>query len=131
LLANDVPPLAPRNPRLHNSFGATYDTDRAAHPTVKAIGPVADAVRDSSARGAIVFILLSAPASLSSLPSERVDEPAIGLDPLSVGRSIDRWQRITPKIVVSGSPAGQAFSGVQGNRSSTDGAVGDHQQRRG
>jgi hypothetical protein len=128
---NDVAHLPDRNARLYNLFGATWDLDFAARPTVKSIGLFTDPIRSLYKRGMIGLIPFWAPASRSSLPSEQVDEPAIGPDLLDVGAPIDRWQRITGKIAVSGSPAGQAFSEVQENRSSTDRAVGDHQQRRG
>jgi DNA modification methylase len=81
-----------------NTFRAGRLDDLAAHPTVKPIALVADAMRDCSRRGDIVldpFIGFGT----TIMAAERVGRRAFGIevDPLYVDATIRRWQQLTRK----------------------------------
>jgi hypothetical protein len=80
-----------------NSFRAGRLDDLAAHPTVKPIALIADAMRDCSRRGDIVldpFIGFG-----TTIMAERVGRRAFGIeiDQLYVDATIRRWQQLTRK----------------------------------
>lgn len=99
-----------------NAFGATRDADLAAHPTVKPVALVADAIRDCSKRGAIVLDPFVG-SGVTILAAERTGRQAaaIELDPLYVDTAIARWQRMTDKTAFLAAD-GRAFRQVQRDR---------------
>ena len=84
-----------------NTFGATRAADLAAHPTVKPVALVADAIRDCSKQGAIVldpFVGSGTTIIAAEQTSRRA--AAIEIDPLYVDTAIRRWQGMTGKAAV-------------------------------
>jgi hypothetical protein len=81
-----------------NSFSATRSDDLAAHPTVKPVALVADALRDVTKRGDLALDLFLG-SGTTVLAAERCGRVAAGieLDPLYVDTAIRRWQRLTGK----------------------------------
>ncbi len=81
-----------------NSFSATRDQDLEAHPTVKPIALVADAMRDCSRRGKIVLDPFMG-SGTTILAAQRSGRRAAGIeiDPYYVDTAIRRWQRDTGK----------------------------------
>ena len=79
-----------------NSFGPTRDADLAAHPTVKPVALVADAIRDCSKRGAIILDPFAG-SGTTLLAAERTGRraAAIEVEPRYVDTAIRRWQRMT------------------------------------
>jgi DNA modification methylase len=112
-----------------NAFGATRDADLAAHPTVKPVALVADAIRDCSQRGAIVLDPFVG-SGVTILAAERTGRraAAIELEPLYVDTAITRWQRVTGKTALLAADE-RAFHQVQTDRDrSADGVNGDLKQ---
>ena len=70
--------------------------DLAAHPTVKPVALVADAMRDCTRRDDIVLDPFMG-AGTTTLAAERVGRRAYGLeiDPAYVDAAIRRWQSVT------------------------------------
>lgn len=100
-----------------NSFRAGRLDDLAAHPTVKPVALVADAIRDCTRRGDIVFDpFLGSGTTL--LAAERIGRRGYGLeiDPRYVDTAIRRWQQFTRKDAVL-SATGQTFDEVTAERS--------------
>src|SRR5438270_6786974 len=81
-----------------NSFGPTRDADLAAHPTVKPVTMVADAIRDCSKRGAVILDPFAGSGTIL-LAAERTGRraAAIEVEPRYVDTAIRRWQRMTEK----------------------------------
>jgi hypothetical protein len=81
-----------------NAFGQTRDEDLAAHPTVKPIALVADAIRDCSRRGGLVLDPFVG-SGTTILACERSGRraAAMEIDPLYVDVAIKRWQALTGK----------------------------------
>ena len=79
-----------------NSFGSGRMADLAAHPTVKPIALVADAIRDCTRRSDVVLDPFMGVGS-TILAAERVGRRAYGIeiDPLYVDAAIRRWQAVT------------------------------------
>ncbi|MDP3176111.1 MAG: DNA methyltransferase [Phenylobacterium sp.] len=79
-----------------NSFSATRDADLAAHPTVKPVGLIADAIKDCSKRGGIILDPFAGSGTIL-LACERTGRraAAMEIDPLYVDVAIARWQRLT------------------------------------
>jgi DNA modification methylase len=79
-----------------NSFGSGRMADLAAHPTVKPIALVADAIRDCTRRSDVVLDPFMGVGS-TILAAERVGRRAYGIeiDPLYVDAAIRRWQAAT------------------------------------
>jgi DNA modification methylase len=79
-----------------NTFRAGRMADLTAHPTVKPIALVADAIRDCSRRGDVVLDPFMG-VGTTILACERVGRRAYGIeiDPLYVDAAIHRWQEIT------------------------------------
>lgn len=79
-----------------NTFRAGRDEDLAAHPTVKPVGMVADAIRDCSARGGLILDPFAG-SGTTILAAERTGRRArcIELDPRYVDVAVQRWQSRT------------------------------------
>jgi DNA modification methylase len=88
----------------------------ALHPTVKPIMLVADAIRDSTARGDIVLDPCIG-SGTTFLSAERTGQRGYGieLDPLYVDTAIARWQRMTGQEARHES--GQTFAQLKAERS--------------
>lgn len=83
-----------------NSFGRNRDADLAAHPTVKPVALLADAIRDCSRRGDIILDPFAGSGTIL-LAAERTGRraAAIELDPSYVDTAIRRWQSATGRPV--------------------------------
>lgn len=101
-----------------NAFGSGRLNDLAAHPTVKPVAMVADAMRDCSRRGDIVLDPFMG-SGTTILAAERVGRRAYGLeiDPLFVDAAIRRWQSFTKKDAVL-KASGETFDEVTSARAS-------------
>jgi DNA modification methylase len=84
-----------------NTFRDGRLEDLAAHPTVKPVALVADAMRDCSRRGEIVLDPFMG-SGTTILAAERVGRRAYGLelDPLYVDVAVRRWQAFTKRDAV-------------------------------
>jgi DNA modification methylase len=102
-----------------NSFRAGRLDDLAAHPTVKPVTMVADAMRDCSRRGDVVLDPFLG-SGTTVLAAERVGRRGYGLelDPLYVDVTIRRWQTFTKRDAVL-KATGQTFDEVAEVRSAT------------
>ena len=95
--------------------------DLSAHPTVKPVAFVADAMRDCSRRGDIVLDPFMG-SGTTIMAAERVGRRAYGLelDPLYVDVAVRRWQAYTGRdAVLNGT--GETFDEVTAVRSKTGG----------
>jgi DNA modification methylase len=95
-----------------NTFRAGRMADLAAHPTVKPVALVADAIRDASRRGDIVLDPFMG-VGTTILAAERIGRRAYGIeiDPLYVDAAIRRWQAVTKRdAVLEGT--GQTFDEI-------------------
>ncbi len=83
------------------SFGVTRDEELAAHPTVKPIAMVADAIMDVSNYGDLVLDPFSG-SGTTILAAEATGRraAAIELDPGYVDVAIKRWQKHTGQSAV-------------------------------
>lgn len=98
-----------------NTFRAGRMADLAAHPTVKPVALVADAIRDACRRGDIVLDPFIG-AGTTILAAERIGRRAYGIeiDPLYVDAAIRRWQAFTKRdAVLEGT--GQTFEEIAKN----------------
>lgn len=79
-----------------NTFSQTRDEDLAAHPTVKPVAMIADAIRDCSKRGDIILDPFAGSGTIL-LAAERTGRKAaaIELDPHYVDTAVKRWQKST------------------------------------
>jgi DNA modification methylase len=84
-----------------NSFRAGRMDELRMHPTVKPVGLVADAIKDSSRRGGIVLDTFCG-SGTTIMAAERVGRRAyaIELEPRYVDATIRRWQAFTGKDAV-------------------------------
>ena len=105
-----------------NAFSRTRDADLAAHPTVKPVGLVADAIRDCSKRGDIVLDPFMG-SGTTILAAERTGRRGAGIElsPTYVDVAITRWQAKTGKAAVLASD-GRTFEQVRAERA-LDGEV--------
>lgn len=103
-----------------NAFGSGRLNDLAAHPTVKPIAMVADAMRDCSRRGDLVLDPFTG-SGTTILAAERVGRRAYGLeiDPLFVDVAIRRWQSFTKKDAIL-KASGKTFDEVTSARASAN-----------
>lgn len=104
-----------------NSFGRNRDADLAAHPTVKPVGLIADAIRDCSKRGDIILDAFAGSGGIL-LAAERTGRKAaaIELDPHYVDTAIKRWQDATgAHAILSGT--GQTFAEAAAERKGAGG----------
>jgi len=102
-----------------NTFGAGRMADLEAHPTVKPIALVADAIRDVSRHGDIVLDAFMG-SGTTILAAERAGRVAYGIeiDPGYVDVAIRRWEKMTGKSAVLQS-TGQNFAEVSSDRAGT------------
>lgn len=102
-----------------NTFGRNRDADLAAHPTVKPVGLVADAIRDCSKRGDVILDPFAGSGTIL-LAAERTGRKAaaIELDPHYVDTAINRWQEATGAQATLAS-TGQTFTQVAADRASS------------
>lgn len=102
-----------------NSFRKDRLADLGAHPTVKPVALVADAMRDCSRRGDVVFDPFMG-SGTTILAAEKVGRRAYGveIDPLYVDVAIRRWQEFTKRDAILKS-TGQTFDEVATERTST------------
>ena len=79
-----------------NTFRAGRMDELAAHPTVKPVALVADAIRDCSRRGDVVLDPFMG-FGTTILAAERIGRRAYGIeiDPFYVDAAIRRWQNFT------------------------------------
>jgi DNA modification methylase len=84
-----------------NTFRAGRLDDLAAHPTVKPVALVADAIRDCSRRGDIVLDPFMG-SGTTIMAAERVGRRGYGLelDPIYVDVAVRRWQEFTKRDAV-------------------------------
>lgn len=84
-----------------NAFSTTRKEDLSAHPTVKSLAMVADAIRDVSSRGDLVLDPFSG-SGTTILAAERTGRraAAIEIEPRYVDVAIERWQRLTGDVAV-------------------------------
>jgi DNA modification methylase len=106
-----------------NTFRAGRMDELAAHPTVKPVTMVADALKDCTRRGDIVLDIFAG-AGTTILAAERVGRRAysLELEPKYVDVAIRRWQAFTRRDAVHGS-TGQTFEEVAGERNTAQQAT--------
>jgi DNA modification methylase len=99
-----------------NAFRAGRMDELAAHPTVKPVAMVADALKDCTRRGDIVLDTFAG-AGTTILAAERVGRRAysLELEPKFVDAAIRRWQAFTRRDAVH-ADTGQTFEDVAGDR---------------
>jgi DNA modification methylase len=99
-----------------NTFRAGRMDELAAHPTVKPVAMVADALKDCTRRGDIVLDTFAG-AGTTILAAERVGRRAysLELEPNYVDVAIRRWQAFTRRDAVHAS-TGQTFEETADNR---------------
>lgn len=99
-----------------NTFGAGRMADLEAHPTVKPIALVADAIRDVSRHGDIVLDAFMG-SGTTILAAERAGRVAYGIeiDPGYVDVALQRWEKMTGTSAVLQS-TGQSFAEVAAAR---------------
>jgi DNA modification methylase len=84
-----------------NTFRSGRMADLAAHPTVKPVALVADAIRDCSRRGDIVLDPFMG-VGTTILAADRIGRRARGIeiDSLYVDAAIRRWQQVTKRDAI-------------------------------
>ena len=99
-----------------NAFRVGRLDELAAHPTVKPVAMVADALKDCTRRGDIVLDTFAG-AGTTILAAERVGRRAysLELDPKYVDVAIRRWQAFTRRDAVH-ADTGQTFEHLAGVR---------------
>jgi hypothetical protein len=112
-----------------NTFSRNRDADLAAHPTVKPVAMIADAIRDCSKRGDIILDPFAGSGTIL-LAAERTGRKAaaIELDPHYVDTAVRRWQQSTGRTAIL-SRCAQAFDEVAARR--TDARPAAAAQRKG
>jgi DNA modification methylase len=95
-----------------NTFRAGRLDELSIHPTVKPVALVADAMRDCSRRGQIVFDPFMG-SGTTILAAEKVGRRAYGLeiDPLYIDAAVKRWQDFTKRDAIL-KATGQPFDEV-------------------
>ena len=96
-----------------NSFGKDRDELLAMHPTVKNLTMFADAIRDVTDRGDIVFDGFAG-SGTTIIAADKTGRIArcLELDPLYVDCSIRRWEKFSGVAARLGSPDGPTFAEV-------------------
>ena len=102
-----------------NTFGRGRMEALAAHPTVKPIALVADALLDCTARGDVVLDQFSGSGTIF-LAAEKVGRVAYGLEiePRYVDVAITRWQQLT-KLEATLQGDGRTFEEIKEARASS------------
>ena len=113
-----------------NTFRAGRMDDLQAHPTVKPIALIADAIKDCTLRHQIVLDTFCGSGS-TLLAAERTGRRGYGLeiDPGYVDVAVRRWQMLTGRDAVhavSGLPSKRSASSVPPNFPSSARRSGDH-----
>ena len=95
-----------------NSFRAGRMAELSAHPTVKPVALVADAMRDCSQRGDIILDLFMG-SGTTILAAERIGRRGFGieLDRTYVDVAVQRWQAFTGRDAIL-EATGQTFEEV-------------------
>lgn len=103
-----------------NTFRRGRDEDLAAHPTVKPVTMIAEAIRDCSHRGGIVLDPFCG-SGTTILAAERTGRHArcIELDPAYVEVAIERWQAKTGQQAVH-AETGLTFQGLSEQRAGAE-----------
>lgn len=99
-----------------NSFSSSRDADLAAHPTVKPVGLLAEAIRDVTRHGEIVLDAFSGSGS-TILACERTRRIgyAVEIEPKYIDVAIRRWEVMTgEQAILEGS--GQTFADASAER---------------
>ena len=99
-----------------NTFRTGRLDDLGAHPTVKPVALVADAMRDCSRRGDIILDPFMG-SGTTILAAERVGRLGYGIeiDPLYVDAAIQRWQNFTRRDAIL-EATGQTFDEIAAER---------------
>ena len=102
-----------------NSFGATRDEDLAAHPTVKPVALVADAILDCSKRKGIVLDAFAG-SGTTLIAAERTGRRGYGieLDPAYCDVILRRLAKVAATDAILAA-TGQSFAEVAAERSAT------------
>ena len=102
-----------------NGFGRRRGESLAAHPTVKPVSLVADAIRDCSKRGDLVLDPFAG-SGTTTLAAERTGRraAAVELDPAYVDLAIQRWERLTGDTALLDGD-GRPFSAIAAERRAT------------
>ncbi len=102
-----------------NTFRAGRLEELHAHPTVKPIALVADAIRDCTQRGEIVLDTFSG-SGTTLLAAERVGRRGfvLEIEPRFVDVAIRRWQALTRKDAINRA-SGQCFDEIAAERTAT------------
>ena len=113
-----------------NTFRAGRMDDLRAHPTVKPVAMVADAIKDCTQRNQIVLDTFSG-AGTTLLAAERVGRQAraLEIDPRYVDVAIRRWQAFTGRDAIH-SETGQTFDEMAGSRNDRTPARSNQRARR-
>lgn len=108
-----------------NTFHRKRGEELAAHPTVKPVALVADALRDVSARGAIALDPFCGSGTIIAA-CERAGRRAraIEIDPVYVDVAIRRWEALSGKQAVHGA-TGESFADLRAARAEQTGEAGD------
>ena len=103
-----------------NSFRSGRLADLAAHPTVKPVALVADAIRDCSPRKGIILDPFMG-SGTTILAAEKVGRRAYGIeiDPQYVDVAIRRWQDFTGRDAVL--ETGETYDEIVGQRAAVRG----------
>ncbi len=99
-----------------NSFSSSRDADLAAHPTVKPVGLLAEAIRDVTRHGEIVLDAFSGSGS-TILACERTKRIgyAVEIEPKYIDVAVRRWEAMTgEQAILEGSR--QTFADVTAER---------------
>jgi DNA modification methylase len=96
--------------------------DLAAHPTVKPVGLVADAIRDVSNKGQIVLDAFMG-SGTTILAAERTGRCARGIEiePQYVDVAIARWEKMTGQKATL-AETGETFAEIRQRRSAENGS---------
>jgi DNA modification methylase len=113
-----------------NTFGRGRDEALAAHPTVKPVALVVDALLDCTARGDVVLDQF-ADSGTTILAAEKVGRVGLGIEyePGYVDVAIKRWQRST-KLEATLADDGRSFEEICAARSAANGAPPHHRSKR-
>jgi DNA modification methylase len=116
-----------------NSFGHDREEHLTAHPTVKPVALVADAIRDCSKRGNLILDPFGG-SGTTMIAAEKTQRRAalIELDPLYVDTIVRRWQAFTGKNAVcasTGATFAEREAGVKTLDVDTAGLGPDHGAR--
>jgi DNA modification methylase len=100
-----------------NTFGQGRMEALAAHPTVKPVALVADALLDCTARGDVVLDQFAG-SGTTILAAEKVGRLGYGMEfePKYVDVAIERWQRMT-KLEATLAGDGRTFEEIHAARS--------------